>query len=161
MRKAIFSGSFDPVTKGHMDIIKRAAPLFEVLFVVVCANTEKGGGMFTPNVREELIRAALDEELPFYKNVEVAVCTGMLADFADANGAHYIVRGVRGATEYEYESEMASINRAIGGLETVLFPSSPELSYQSSTFARDMILYGRAELALPKGAFALYESMKK
>ncbi|MCD8311889.1 MAG: pantetheine-phosphate adenylyltransferase [Firmicutes bacterium] len=160
MKTAVYSGSFDPVTKGHIDIIRRAAPLFERLIVAVCANTEKSGGMFSPEERLALVNAALDGEELKPENVTAEICPGMLADFARERGAGCIVRGVRGGAEYEYEAELAKINLEIGGLETIFLPAAPELAHQSSTFARDMILYGRAELALPKGALAALGKIK-
>lgn len=148
IKRAVFSGSFDPVTLGHADIIKRAATVFDEVMVAICCNTEKRGGMFSPEERLEFVDSVISEL--GLTNVKAEICGGLLSDFAKERGIEIIVRGARGGSEFEAEAELAKINGELGELETLIFPAKPELAHQSSTFARDMILYGRSELALPE-----------
>lgn len=160
MSKAIFAGSFDPITKGHVDIICRAAALFDEVFVAVCCNTEKRGGMFSSEERLALINAAVSN-IPCKDKVSVGICEGLLAEYAQKLGADTVVRGARTGSEYEAEASLAEINRELSGIETVIFPARPELSHMSSTFARDMIIYGKAELALPQAALSVLSEIRK
>lgn len=140
MRTAICPGSFDPITLGHLDIIRRAAALFDRVVVCVMVNGGKGGGMFSAEERLELAELAT-AELP---NVECLRWDGLLADLAGDLGAAALVKGVRGAGDFDWEYQMACINRGLRGeLETVLLPAAPEYVYFSSTMAREMIRYGQ------------------
>ena len=140
MRTAICPGSFDPITLGHLDVIRRAAALFDRVIVLVMSNGEKDRGMFPPARRLELARLAV-EELP---NAEAALWTGLLADYARQQGACALVKGVRNGMDFDWENQMAWINRSLAPeLETVLLPASPEVSWFSSTMAREMIRYGQ------------------
>ena len=139
MSKAIFPGSFDPITLGHMDIIRRAAECFDELLVCVMVNSGKQP-LFTAEERVALIRASVAD----IENVEVEAGSGLLADYAAAKGANVLVKGVRNATDFDQEYQMANINRGIRpGLETVLLPSSAAYQHFSSTLAREMIRYGQ------------------
>ena len=138
MRTAICSGSFDPITLGHMDVIRRAAGCFDAVFVCVSPNAEKRNQMFTPEQKLRLVRAAI-QELP---NVEAELWPGLLADYARSHGACAIVRGVRSVTDFDAEYQMALINRGIcPGLETMLLPASAPYQHFSSSMAREMIRY--------------------
>ena len=140
MRIAVCPGSFDPITLGHLDIIRRASALFDRVWVCVMANGEKSRGMFPPQRRLELVRLAV-EELP---NVEAELWTGLLADYARQRNAGFLVKGVRCGTDFDNEYQMAWINRSLAvELETVLLPARPEFSYFSSTMARELIRYGQ------------------
>ena len=140
MRIAVCPGSFDPITLGHLDIIRRASALFDRVWVCVMANGEKSRGMFPPQRRLELVRLAV-EELP---NVEAELWTGLLADYARQRNAGFLVKGVRCGTDFDNEYQMAWINPSLAvELETVLLPARPEFSYFSSTMAREMIRYGQ------------------
>ena len=140
MRIAVCPCSFDPITLGHLDIIRRASALFDRVWVCVMANGEKSRGMFPPQRRLELVRLAV-EELP---NVEAELWTGLLADYARQRNAGFLVKGVRCGTDFDNEYQMAWINRSLAvELETVLLPARPEFSYFSSTMAREMIRYGQ------------------
>ena len=140
MRIAICPGSFDPITLGHLDMVCRAAALFDRVVVCVMSNGEKDRGMFTPDQRLRLVRLAV-ERLP---NVEAELWTGLLAEYAAKRGACALVKGVRNPTDFDWEFQMSQINRnLIPGLETVLLPASPEYSWFSSTMAREMIRYGQ------------------
>lgn len=159
MKKAVFTGSFDPITKGHVDIICRAAHIFDEVTVAICCNTEKKSGMFSADERLTLVNAAILET--GLSNVRAEICGGLLSAFAKERGIEVIVRGARGASEFEAEANLAKINYELDGLETVVFPAKPELSHQSSTFARDMIIYGREELALPAKVIEMLRAMGK
>ena len=139
MITAVCSGSFDPITLGHMDIIRRAAACFDQVLVCVSANTEK---------KLALVREAI-RPIP---NARAELLHGLIADFAVEHGAHIIVRGVRNVSDHDSETQMAIINRSIRPeLETMFLPASPEYQHFSSSMVRDMILYGRPlELYLPK-----------
>ena len=140
MRIAVCPGSFDPITLGHMDVIRRAAKIFDRVLVCVMANSEKDHGMFPPPRRLELVRMAV-EDLP---NVEAELWTGLLADYTRNRGAAFLVKGVRCATDFDNEYQMAWINQGLHpDLETVLLPARPEFVYFSSTMAREMIRYGQ------------------
>ena len=109
MRIAVCPGSFDPITLGHLDIIRRASALFDRVWVCVMANGEKSRGMFPPQRRLELVRLAV-EELP---NVEAELWTGLLADYARQRNAGFLVKGVRCGTDFDNEYQMAWINRSL------------------------------------------------
>ncbi len=151
-KKAVFTGSFDPFTKGHLDIVRRAAQIFDEITVAVCVNTEKAGGMFSSEERVAIIEASVSMLSGVGDCViKAEVCPSLLADFAEERGIGCIIRGARGSGEFEYETMMAEVNRALAGLDTVIFPASPELAFVSSTVARDMLIYGRGEIAMPEG----------
>ena len=138
MRTAICSGSFDPITLGHLDVIRRPAGCFDQIWVCVSPNAEKRNQMFTPEQKLRLVRAAI-QELP---NVEAELWPGLLADYARSHGACAIVRGVRSVTDFDAEYQMALINRGIcPGLETMLLPASAPYQHFSSSMAREMIRY--------------------
>ena len=157
MRTAICSGSFDPITLGHLDIIRRAAACFDRVCVCVSPNAEKKNQMFTPEQKLRLVQAAV-ADLP---NVEAELGPGLLADFAVAHGATAIVRGVRNATDLDAEYSLALINQSIHpGLETVFFPAALEYQYFSSSMAREMIRYGQPlEKYLPAAIVPLVREM--
>ena len=138
MRTAICSGSFDPITLGHLDVIRRAAACFDQVWVCVSPNAEKRNQMFTPEQKLLLVQKAI-EDLP---NVQAELGPGLLADFAVSHGANVIVRGVRNATDFDVEYQLALINRSIyPQLETMLLPASAEYQHFSSSMAREMIRY--------------------
>ena len=110
MKTAIYPGSFDPITLGHLDVIRRAAVCFDQVCVCVMANCEKKHPMFTPEERLEMIRSSI-ADLP---NVEAELHCGLLAEYAREKGARILVKGVRGAADFEQEYQMAHINRASG-----------------------------------------------
>ena len=138
MNIAIYPGSFDPSTLGHLDIIRRAAACFDKVYVCVMVNCEKKQPMFTPERRLELIR----HSVAHISNVEVENWSGLLADYARAKDAHILVKGVRNCADFELENQMARINQGIcPGLETLLLPASAEFEHFSSTMVREMIRY--------------------
>ena len=138
MNIAIYPGSFDPITLGHLDIIRRAAACFDKVYVCVMVNCEKKQPVFTPERRLELIR----HSVAHIANVEVENWSGLLADYARAKNAHILVKGVRNCADFELENQMARINQGIcPGLETLLLPASAEFEHFSSTMVREMIRY--------------------
>lgn len=160
--RAFFTGSFDPFTKGHLDIVERASRVFDEIIITICANTEKSTGMFTPDERLAIADASVaGSEILRGKNVKSEICPSLLAGFIGEHGGGVIIRGSRGGGEFEYESAMADVNRALAGIDTVIFPATPEIAYISSTVARDMLLYGRPEIALCDGAAALAAEILK
>jgi pantetheine-phosphate adenylyltransferase len=159
MRTAICSGSFDPITLGHLDIIRRAAVCFDKVCVCVVPNAEKRSQMFTPEQKLRLVRRSV-AELP---NVEAELWPGLLAEFARKHGATVIVRGVRNVTDFDLEYQLALINRGIcGSLETVLLPAAAEYQHFSSSMAREMIRYHQPlEKYLPAAILPLVREMRK
>lgn len=159
MRTAICSGSFDPITLGHLDIIRRAATCFDKVWVCVSPNAEKKNQMFTPEEKLRLVKTAV-ADMP---HVEAELWPGLLADYAAAHGADAIVRGVRNVTDFDVEYQMAMINRNIHpGLETMLLPASAAYQHFSSSMAREMIRYRQPlEQYLPSSIIPLVRDMIK
>lgn len=149
MRTAVCPGSFDPVTVGHLDLVERAAAIFDKVIVCVMVNSEKRP-MFSSDERLALIRAAI-AHLP---NAEAEVWSGLLADFARQRGACALVKGVRGSVDFDWEMQLAQINRELlPQLDTVLLPARPEHLHISSTMAREMLRYRQPpEPYIPSGA---------
>lgn len=138
MSTAIYPGSFDPVTLGHLNIIKRAASCFDKLIVCVMINSKKQG-MFTPAERVELLRLSTER----FSNVEVDFSNELLAAYAKRRGAHVLVKGLRAVSDYEQEVQMAVINRKLNPeLETMFLASSDKYTYLSSTIVKEMARYG-------------------
>ena len=139
MKIAVYPGSFDPVTLGHLNIIKRAAAMFDELIVCVSVNSSKSAGLFTPEERVELIRRVV-AKLP---NVEVEQSSGLLSDYARQKKACAVVKGLRAVSDFEQEVQMAVINRKLNpGLETMFLASSEKYTYLSSTVVKEMARYG-------------------
>ena len=140
MKKAIFPGSFDPLTRGHMDIIKRACKLFDELIVVILNNSKKTS-MFTVEERISFLQAATQD----LDNVRVADYEGLTVEFARAVGACCMVRGVRSIKDYEYEMEIAAINQHIASeIETLILFANPQDSFVSSSAIKELVAYGQS-----------------
>ena len=144
MKTAIYPGSFDPITLGHLNIIKRAAVCFDKLIVCVMVNSEKvNRGLFTPEERVELIRRVV-AKLP---NVEADCSSTLIAEYARQKRACTLVKGLRAVSDYENELQMALITRKLNPrLETMFLPSSAKYTYVSSSMVKEMARYG-AELS--------------
>lgn len=139
MKRAIYPGSFDPVTLGHLNIIKRAAAIFDELIVLVSVNSSKNSGMFHPEERVELIRK-VTESIP---NVKVDCCSELVADYAKRHRAKVLVKGLRAVSDYESEIQLAMVNSKLySNLDTVFLYSSPKYAYLSSTVVKEMARYG-------------------
>ncbi|UCF68852.1 MAG: pantetheine-phosphate adenylyltransferase [Acidobacteriota bacterium] len=137
---AIYPGSFDPVTKGHLDVMRRSSELFGTLIVAVLRNTSKAP-MFDIDERREMIAQAVSaEKLPA---VTVTAFDGLLTDFAAEVGAQIIVRGLRAVSDVEYELQMSLMNRRLKpGLETVFLTASEDVSFISSRLVREIARLG-------------------
>ncbi|HTY23487.1 MAG TPA: pantetheine-phosphate adenylyltransferase [Desulfomonilaceae bacterium] len=136
---AIYPGSFDPITNGHVDIIQRGARLFDVLIVAVLVNAEKAP-LFTAAERVEMIRALIKDPIT---NVSVDTFDGLLVDYARRQKVNVIVRGVRAVSDYEFELQMALMNRRLEpSIETVLMMPSEAYSYVSSRIVREVFRFG-------------------
>lgn len=139
MRRAIYPGSFDPVTLGHLDIIKRAAAIFDELIVCVSVNSAKTGGLFSPEERVGLIRQ-VTEELP---NVKVDCSQELVAEYARRSRARVLVKGLRAVSDYESEIQMAMVNAKLyPKLDTVFLYTRPKYAYLSSTVVKELARYG-------------------
>ena len=136
MKKALYSGSFDPMTNGHLDIITRSAKMFDKLIVGVIHNPNKTP-LFTVEERVDMIYKAIGN-LP---NVEVEEFTGLLADYVNENNFDAVVRGLRATTDFEYEIQMAQMNSKLfsPGTESVFLMTSPEYSFISSSIIKEVV----------------------
>lgn len=138
MRTAIYPGSFDPVTYGHLDVIKRSAAIFDKLIVAVSINSQKKP-MFTLEERVNFIK----EETQNYDNVEVHLLDGLLVDYAKEKGANVIIKGLRAVSDFEYEFQMALMNKNIGPeVETLFMMTAQEYSYLSSSIVKEVAKFG-------------------
>src|SRR2546426_12436977 len=137
MRRAIYPGSFDPITNGHLDIIERSALLFDEVIVALLLNIEKQP-MFTTEERVEMIR-----EVTPWSNVRVGTFEGLLVHYAVAQQAQFVVRGIRAISDYEYELQMALMNRRLEpSVETVFLMAGEEYSYISSRLIKEVFNLG-------------------
>ncbi len=136
MKRALFPGSFRPFTRGHADIVERALTLFDEVVIAIGVNVEKPAAVLDALV--EPVRRLYDGN----PRVRVEAFTGLTATFAEQCGACCIVRGVRSFKDFEYERDMADVNRQLSGVETVILFSKPELSAVSSSIVRELAAYG-------------------
>ena len=135
---AIYPGSFDPITSGHLDVIERGAKMFSRVIVAILQNEAKQP-LFTVAERMEM----LQESLAGFSGVEVDTFQGLLADYALAKGAGVLLRGIRAISDYEYELQMALMNRRLQpGLETIFLPASETFSFISSKLVKEVISLG-------------------
>ncbi len=152
MRTAVITGMFDPFTKGHEDLVRRAARLFDKVVILVSRNAEKKG-LLPEDVRVEAIRACFPDGL-----AEPVLPDGLLADFVQRYENPVLVRGARNGSDFDYESQLYAINRELGDLESVVLPSSGELAHVSSTYARELIRYHKPlDGAIPAPAAEVIE----
>ena len=150
MRRAIFPGSFDPLTNGHLDIIKRSLPLFDEIIIAILNNPEKHP-MFSVEERQEMIESILPSVMNGSCKVTVESFSGLTADFAKERGSAAIIRGIRAVSDYEYELRMALMNRKLEPtIETVFLMAAEEYSYVSSNLMKQVFeLGGRVEGLIP------------
>ncbi|MEZ4872452.1 MAG: pantetheine-phosphate adenylyltransferase [Bdellovibrionales bacterium] len=137
MAKAIYPGSFDPLTLGHIDVIDRLSKVCDEL-VVLIANSPDKAYLFSAGERHEMAQACLSD----WKNVSVDIFDGLTVDYAFNNEANLIVRGVRGASDLEYEMTMATINKKLHPqIETLILPATPEYSFVASRLVKEVAHY--------------------
>ena len=137
MSGAVCPGSFDPVTLGHVDVFERAAAQFDEVVVAVLVNPNKSG-MFTAEERIDLIR----ESTTHLPNLRVESGSGLVVDFVTARGLTAIVKGLRSGTDYEYELQMAQLNKHVAGVDTFFLATTPQFSFVSSSLAKEVALLG-------------------
>lgn len=147
-RVALFAGSFDPFTRGHESIVRRALPLFDEIVIAIGINPDKQG-FLTMEQRQEWIEMVFRDE----PRVKVVVYDGLTVDIAREVGARFLLRGVRMIKDFETEMHMAEVNRELSGLETILLYTLPEDSHISSSIVRELWHYKRdVSEYLPKNA---------
>ena len=134
---AVFPGSFDPITLGHYDIIKRSIPLFDKIIVAIGVNAEKKY-MFSLEDRLEFIRESFKDE----PKVEVVTYEGLTIDLCKKVGAKFILRGLRNPADFEFEKAIAHTNRQLSRIETVFLLTAAKTSYISSSIVRDVLRHG-------------------
>lgn len=137
MKRVVCPGSFDPLTHGHLDIITRASELFDEVVVAIGRNSTKNN-LFSSEERVEMVVDAC-AHLP---NVVVEQISGLLVDFCAAREAQGVVKGLRFASDFDYELQMAQMNKQLSGIETVLLPTSSQWGYVSSTMIREVAVLG-------------------
>ena len=140
MSKAVYPGTFDPVTNGHLDIIKRAAVQFDEFIVAVLRNSQKSP-LFSTEERVNILKE-VTKDIP---NVRVTSFDGMTVNFVRSCGAEVMIRGLRAITDFEYELQMAQTNRVLApDIDTMLMVTSLEYAYLSSTIVKELAMYGEA-----------------
>ncbi|AJA48157.1 phosphopantetheine adenylyltransferase [Clostridium pasteurianum DSM 525 = ATCC 6013] len=138
MKVAVYPGSFDPITNGHLDIIKRAAKVFDEVIVVILLNPQKKS-LFSVEERVELIKKVLK----FNKNIKIECYNGLLVDFMREKGAKVIIKGLRAMSDFEYEFQMALMNNKLDpNVETVFMMTRAEYSYLSSSSVKQVAVFG-------------------
>ncbi len=146
IKKAVFPGSFDPITLGHTDVIDRALPLFDKIVIAVGVNVDKTY-MFDVETRMKMIREVYKNE----PRIEVTAYTGLTVDFCKKNNIPLILRGLRNPQDFEFEKAIAQTNRKIGDVDTVFFLTGIETSHISSSIVRDILRNGgKADLLVPR-----------
>lgn len=137
MRRAACPGSFDPVTNGHIDIIGRAALLFDEVVVAVGVNASKNR-LFSPDERMDMLREAVGP----WPNVKVDGFSGLLTDFCQERDISVLVKGLRAVSDFDYELQMAQMNSSLAPVETVFVPTSPEYSFLASSLVKEVATFG-------------------
>ena len=138
MKIAVFPGSFDPITTGHVNLIKRSLPLFDKIVVSIGVNSSKKT-LFTLEQRMEWLESVFADE----PKIEIANFTGLTVDFCKSIGAGYLIRGLRNSSDFDYEKTISQLNSVLGdGLETFFLISKPGFSHISSTIVREIIKAG-------------------
>jgi pantetheine-phosphate adenylyltransferase len=146
VRRAVCPGSFDPVTNGHVDVINRAAGLYDELVVAVLVNPGKAG-LFSVDERMELLR----ESVADLTNVSVDSFEGLLVDYCRSKDIPVIVKGLRAVSDFEYELQMAQMNRELAGIETLFVPTAPQVGHLSSSLVKQIATFrGDVSRLVPK-----------
>lgn len=139
MTTAVCPGSFDPVTLGHLDVVRRAAALFDDVVVGVAKNPGKSG-LLDLDTRAELVRAAVRDA--GLDHVRVAVVPGLLVDFCREIGAAAVIKGLRGGADFDAEQPMALMNRHLSGVETIFLPGDQRYAHVASSLVKDIVRHG-------------------
>lgn len=137
MRSVIYPGTFDPITNGHIDLAERASRLFDQVLVAVASSKRKN-----PTFSLEERIALTQQSLSHLDNIEVCGFDELLVDFAAKKGAHAVVRGLRAVSDFEYEFQLANMNRAISKMESIFLTPSEQLSYISSSLVKEIAHLG-------------------
>ena len=137
MKKAVFPGSFDPITLGHEDVISRAIPLFDEIYIAIGINSNKKY-MFSLDQRKKFIQECFQE----YKNVKVITYKGLTVDLCKKHDIDYIIRGLRNPADFEFEKAIAHTNRDLAPIETVFLLTAAKTSYISSSIVREVLTNG-------------------
>lgn len=139
--KACYPGTFDPITKGHLDIIERSSKLFDEVVILIMKNPRKAS-TFSEEERKELIEQSL-EQFKDHSNIKVEIGYGLTVDFAKKIGAGVIIRGIRAVSDYEYELQQATANLMLDdSIETIFFIAKPEYSFLSSSTVKEIAING-------------------
>jgi pantetheine-phosphate adenylyltransferase len=136
-RRAVCPGSFDPVTNGHLDIIGRAANLYDEVVIAVLVNQSKSS-LFTVDERIELLRAVTTR----WANVRIDSFRGLLVDYCRRHDIPVIVKGLRAVSDFDYELQMAQMNRGLAGIDTMFMPTNPEYSFLASSLVKEIARWG-------------------
>ncbi|MCC5697875.1 pantetheine-phosphate adenylyltransferase, partial [Klebsiella pneumoniae] len=137
MRRAVCPGSYDPVTNGHLDIVGRAAKLFDEVVVAVMINKNKKG-LFTVEERMEMLREVTEQ----WPNVRIDSWYGLLVDYCRENEIGAIVKGLRAVSDFDYELQMAQMNQRLSGVETLFMSTNPLYSFLASSLVKEVAAYG-------------------
>ena len=137
VRRAVCPGSFDPVTNGHLDIIGRAAQLYDELVVAVFVNQSKSS-LFSVEERREM----LEEVTASYGNVRIDTFHGLVVDYCRTNDVPVIIKGLRAVSDFDYELQMAQMNRGLAGVDTLFMPTNPEYSFLASSLVKEIAKWG-------------------
>lgn len=137
MSKCVFAGTFDPFTKGHLDVIQRLSKMFDTVYVVVSKNASKNT-FADGQQRYEMVKQCVS-----FGNVSVELYQGLLVDFCNQKGVDCIVKGVRNAVDFDYERLQSSVNKELGNIETLFMPCSDNMGFLSSSFVRELLALGK------------------
>lgn len=137
--KAVYAGSFDPFTIGHLHVLRQASEVFDTVYVAIAVNSEKKRRTDKENMKSAIEKVLVSNGI---KNVEVEVFDGLTVDFAIKKGAKFLVRGLRNGTDYEYEENLAVVNSKISGIETIYFRAG-KTAHISSSVVMELYKYGK------------------
>ena len=158
MATALCPGSFDPVTNGHLDIIERTARHFDDVIVAVIRNPQKTQSLFSLEDRQQMLKEATQH----LANTRIEFFKGLLVDFARDRGVRSIVKSLRAVSDFDYELQMAQMNRQLAGVETLFVPTSATYSYLSSSLLKEVAAHGGDVTGLVPDVVAtrLYERLR-
>lgn len=137
--KAVYAGSFDPFTIGHLHVLRQASEVFDTVYVAIAVNSEKKRRTDKENMKSAIEKVLVSNGI---KNVEVEIFDGLTVDFAIKKGAKFLVRGLRNGTDYEYEENLAVVNSKISGIETIYFRAG-KTAHISSSVVMELYKYGK------------------